>query len=128
MSTNKWPPIDPGTRVMTTQPNLKIRDEWTDEGWASKKWGVRGTIIAHHDSHGLFYNVRHDDGTKGYYDPSELEIVEEGEGVNLNELQQETEKLLSLLKDRQSEPIAWSEFLYKQLHTLHALTSQALGK
>jgi len=71
----KWPPIDPGTAVMTTQPNLEKREEWTDEGWARRKWGVRGTIITHHDSHGLCYDVQHPDGTVGCYDPSELEVV-----------------------------------------------------
>lgn len=75
MSTKKWPPIDPGTEVKTTQPNLEMRGEWTDEGWASKKWGVQGTILTHHDSHGLCYDVRHEDGTVGCYDPSELEVV-----------------------------------------------------
>jgi len=94
MSIEKWPPIDPGTEVKTTQPNLEKRGEWTDEGWASKKWGVQGTVITHHDSHGLCYDVRHEDGSQGCYDPSELEIAETYEqGINLDELQEETEKL-----------------------------------
>jgi hypothetical protein len=29
----------------------------------------------HHDSHGLCYDVRHDDGTEGCYDPSEFEVI-----------------------------------------------------
>ena len=75
MNTEKWPPLDPRTKVRTTEPNLQKRDEWTNEGWASKKWGVRGTIIAHHDSHGLCYDVLHEDGTLGCYDPSEFEVI-----------------------------------------------------
>ena len=72
----KYPPISPGTVVMTTQPNLEMRDEWTDEGWASRKWDVWGTVITHHDSHGLCYDVRHSDGTVGCYDPSEFKVVQ----------------------------------------------------
>jgi len=48
---------------------------WTTEAKASRKWGVRGKIVAHHDSHGLSYTVRHYNGTIGYYDPSELKVV-----------------------------------------------------
>lgn len=73
---DKYPPISPGTVVeTTTKPNLALREEWTDKGWAVKKWGVRGTIVTHHDSHGLCYDVTHDDGTRGCYAPSELKVV-----------------------------------------------------
>lgn len=75
MNKKKWPPIDPETVVKTTEPNMEMRKEWTDEGWASRQWGVEGTIITHHDSHGLCYEVKHPDGTIGYYDPSELETI-----------------------------------------------------
>jgi hypothetical protein len=71
----KWPPLDPGTIVRTTQPNLEKKREWTAEGWAGKKWGVTGKIITHHDSHGLCYDVLHEDGSEGCYDPSEIEVV-----------------------------------------------------
>ena len=71
----KWPPIDPGTEVRTTEPNMEMRREWTAEAWASKKWDVRGTVVTHHDSHGLCYDVKHEDGSIGSYDPSELEVV-----------------------------------------------------
>ena len=49
-------------------------------------------------------------------------------GVNLDELQQETEKLLALLKDRQPGLMTWNEFLHERLQNLHTLTSKALGK
>lgn len=74
-NTEKWPPISHGTKVRTTEPNMALRDEWTEEGWANKKWGMEGNILTHHDSHGLCYDVKHSDGTVGCYDPSELEIV-----------------------------------------------------
>ena len=75
MSTKKWPPIDPGTAVKTIQPNWDKREEWTDDGWTKRKWGVQGVILTHHDSHGLCYDVRHSDGTVGCYDPSEFTVV-----------------------------------------------------
>lgn len=74
MSTKTWPPFRYGTRVKTTKPNMKKREGWTPEAWKERKWGVRGEIVGHHDSHGLCYTVRHEDGTVGYYDSSELKV------------------------------------------------------
>ena len=74
MTKKKWPPIDPGTIVQTTRPNWEKRREWTDKAWVERKWGVRGKVLTHHDSHGLCYEVLHKDGTTGYYDPSELKV------------------------------------------------------
>ncbi len=125
MATKGYPPISPGTSVRTTQANWGLCKEWTEEGWASKKWGVRGKVLTHHDSHGLCYEVRHEDGTVGCYDPSELEVIC---GVNLDELQEETEKLLALLKDRQPGLMTWHEFLHERLQNLYVLISKALGK
>lgn len=68
----KWSPISPGTFVKTTEPNMSQRENWTGEGWLKRKWGVRGTVLTHHDSHGLCYDVIHEDGSLGCYDPSEL--------------------------------------------------------
>ena len=50
------------------------------------------------------------------------------EGVNLDELQQETERLLALLKDRQPGLMGWNGFMQERLKNLHKLISQALGK
>lgn len=72
--TEKWPPLDPGTRVKTTSKKTADR-EWMPEALVARKWGVTGTIVMHHDSHGLCYDVRHDDGTEGCYDPGEFEIL-----------------------------------------------------
>lgn len=74
METKQWPPVGPGTTVTTTQPNLAKRAEWTDEAWDARQWGVQGTIIGHHDSHDLCYDILHPDGTTGCYDPSEFKV------------------------------------------------------
>lgn len=70
-------PLARGTRVRVIGPNEEQRSEWTDEGWAKKRSNVEGVIVDHNASHGLFYNVRHDDdGTTGPYDPSEFIVLE----------------------------------------------------
>jgi hypothetical protein len=71
----KYPPISAGTSVVTTQENPALRDEWTEEAKAGRKWGIHGIVTTHHDSHGLCYEVLQHDGTVGFYDPSELEEV-----------------------------------------------------
>ena len=70
----RWPPISYGTKVVTTVPNTEV-DDWTEEALLKRKWGVSGTIIMHHDSHGLCYEIRHEDGTVGCYDPTEFEVI-----------------------------------------------------
>ena len=52
----------------------------------------------------------------------------EKKGINLDELQQETEKLLALLKERETGYASWHELMHERLTNLHALISQALGK
>lgn len=64
-----------GTKVRTTQPNMDMIEEWDPEALKRRKWGVTGTVIAEHDAHGLYYVVRHEDGSFGGYDPSELEVT-----------------------------------------------------
>lgn len=64
-----------GTRVITTTENHNVND-WTDEARANRRWGVEGVVITHHDSHGLCYDVVHDDdGTTGSYDPTEIKVI-----------------------------------------------------
>ena len=63
-----------GTKIQTVKQAVEAED-WTQEALASRKWGVTGTVIAHSDSHGLYYEVRHDDGTIGWYEPQELELL-----------------------------------------------------
>lgn len=59
---------------------------------------------------------------------AEEEEEEEEKGINLDDLQQETEKLLALLTDRQPGLMTWNMFMQESLQNLHELTSQALGK
>lgn len=47
-------------------------------------------------------------------------------GVSLDELQQETEKLLALLQDRQTGHLAWHEFMRERLQSMHRIISGAL--
>ena len=47
---------------------------WTAGALASRRWGVEGQVVCHHDAHGLSYEVRHTaDGTIGYYEHHELD-------------------------------------------------------
>ncbi len=68
-----WPPISNGTKVVTTKSNPKIND-WSKETRLKRQWGVEGTVIMHHDSHGLCYDIRHKNGSVGCYDSTEFEI------------------------------------------------------
>ena len=70
---SKWPPIDVGTKITTTEANPEV-DDWTEEALQSRQWGVRGVVLTHHDSHGLCYEVQHKDGSVGHYDPSEIDV------------------------------------------------------
>ena len=70
----KWPPLDMGTRIKISKPIPNKRKEFTSKAILHRKWGVTGTIIMH-DSHGLCYDVKHDDGTTGSYDPKEFTLI-----------------------------------------------------
>lgn len=52
----------------------------------------------------------------------------EKKSINLDDLQQEVEKLLSLLTVREFGLMTWHEFVRERLDNLHKITSQALGK
>jgi hypothetical protein len=52
-------------------PSLDRRD-YTEAAQAMRRPGASGKVLGHHDGHGLCYEVRHDDGTTGFYDPDEL--------------------------------------------------------
>lgn len=67
--------IQNGTSVITKRTEIPTSD-WTEEAIAARRFGVRGIVIQHHDSHGLCYKVRHeDDETIGCYEPEELEVI-----------------------------------------------------
>lgn len=48
--------------------------------------------------------------------------------INFDKLQEDAEKLVSLLKDRQPGLFTWNAFLHERLRNLRRLTSHALGK
>jgi len=71
-----WPlseKIQFGTKVRTT--NDSGLSDWTDEGRLVRKWGVEGIVSDRSDSHGLCYMVIYLDGSYGWFDPLELEII-----------------------------------------------------
>jgi|688.fasta_scaffold262705_3 hypothetical protein len=74
-----YPPIKPGTAVVTLSPDLSEQNEWTEAGWLARRWGVEGTVLAHSDSHGLCYHVQHADGSDAWYNPSEIQVVQRDE-------------------------------------------------
>lgn len=49
-------------------------------------------------------------------------------GPNLDLLQEEVEKLMALLKDRQTGTMSWNMFLQERLEKLHTLLSKVLNK
>lgn len=73
--TKTYPPISLGMEVLTTQANMSLRKEWTDDAWKMRQWNVRGIVVDFSDAHGLCYEVQHPDNSTGYYDPSELRVV-----------------------------------------------------
>lgn len=75
MIATKYPPLAQGTLVRTTHENPKLSHEWSEEGRRTRKWGVEGIVDNHSDSHGLCYKILHKDGTEGFYDPSEIQVI-----------------------------------------------------
>lgn len=63
-----------GTHVQTTKSDPDVAN-WTDGALRSRQWGVRGTIRDRFTGHGTCYSVEHEDGSIGYYDPSEFEVL-----------------------------------------------------
>lgn len=56
---------------MRTVPSLTRRD-YTESAHARRRAGAIGKVQGHSDSHGLCYEIKHEDGTVGFYDPDEL--------------------------------------------------------
>lgn len=69
-----WKHGDPYGQEVRTADHLDKRD-FVEEALRSRRPGATGTVVAHHDGHGLCFDVRHPDGTIGCYDPDELEFV-----------------------------------------------------
>lgn len=69
------PPLVPGTRVKTISEKLRP-DLFHPDVRSSRKWGVTGTVLKHHEAYGLSYDVRHDDGTESSYDATEIQVID----------------------------------------------------
>jgi len=61
-----------GQRVRTIKCEPQATD-WTAAALLSRKWGVEGTVVKEHNSHGLTFEVEHEDGSIGHYEEHELE-------------------------------------------------------
>lgn len=61
-------------RVRTVRPEVES-DDWTSEALPLRKWNVTGEIVAKSDSHGVIYQVKHDDGSLAWYEPRELMLI-----------------------------------------------------
>ena len=72
-----YPPIENGTRVKATL-RRSGKNDYTPEAIATRALydGHLGVVCEYHDSHGLCYGVRFDDGAIGFFDPEELEVAE----------------------------------------------------
>lgn len=64
------PPFAAGTRVRTMKSDGS-RD-WAARARENVQWRTVGTIVQKSDSHGLCYEVQHDDGTCAWYNHGEL--------------------------------------------------------
>ncbi len=63
-----------GTRVTTTKKDAS--EDWVDNERPSCRWGVKGHITGHSDSHGLCYEVQHEGGGFAWYNHDELVVDE----------------------------------------------------
>lgn len=61
-----------GTKVRVHIVKNRVANDWSPDAEKARKDDVGGHVIGHHDSHGICYDVRHDDGSIGYYEPHEL--------------------------------------------------------
>jgi len=59
------------TKVRTTK-DAGAKD-WSDHARRNLRWGTRGVVIDRSDAYGLYYRVRHEDGSKAWYESAELE-------------------------------------------------------
>jgi hypothetical protein len=73
--------LPPGTEVVTVEIENPSSD-WSENALASRRFGIPGMVIGHHDSHGLCYAIAHfrsgmqgGDSFISYYDPEELKVT-----------------------------------------------------
>ena len=70
---DKWGRIVNGSRVVVEHDHSFDREY--SEGRPSAKKIALGLVLGHSDSHGLCYHVRHEDGTKCWYEPEEVKEI-----------------------------------------------------
>lgn len=75
--------IPNNTQVHTVHPEHPSTD-WAPGVLRRRQWDVDGVVTRHSDSHGLCYEVRHPDGTLGWYEARELRVL--GQTTDLSEL------------------------------------------
>jgi len=66
---------DPGSdniRRYVTVGELTTATDFSPDARRYARLGQRGVITNYSNSHGLCYQVRHDDGTAAWYEPEEL--------------------------------------------------------
>ncbi len=64
------------TPVLTTKPNWKKRDQWTDEEWVKRKWNKPGVITkCCRFLNLIWYIVTLNDNSTACYDSTEIEVI-----------------------------------------------------
>src|SRR6201987_3564334 len=76
-----YPPIKNGTRVKITL-RQSGKNDYTAKAaaWRALHDGSTGVVCGYHDSHGLCYGVKFEDGVVAFFDPDELEVAALGTG------------------------------------------------
>ena len=66
-----------GVRVKTRIVPNRVAKDWDLRAPAVvyRRSGATGRVVAVHDSHGLYYDVEHEDGIVGCYEPHELFVL-----------------------------------------------------
>ena len=75
VKTSSYPPVSPGTKVTTFIDGGMEADDWNEEAKKTRRHEASGVVTGHHDSHGLCFVVRHDDGNSSCYELHELIVV-----------------------------------------------------
>lgn len=75
----------------TVRTTFPLTHDWTHEAKLARKWNVIGQVKDLSNSHGLCYNVKHEDGSDAWYDPSEFELINNRD----NEVNQTRSKLVN---------------------------------
>ncbi|KKK75189.1 hypothetical protein LCGC14_2876240 [marine sediment metagenome] len=64
-----------GTKVRTRDDLVPENKEYQRKAWAKRKPGMIGEIVKHSNSHGLCFEVLHNNGSSGWYEPDEVDVL-----------------------------------------------------